>query len=430
MNIKRILISAIALMLSLCTLTSCGFILDALKDALESELGIELNDPDPAVQTTGDPGTTDRQEPSVEPGTTGNEDGGTEPATVTEEPEITTKEETTEEREETDPPVIPPVTEAPGIPYKTMPEIPTVLLPKETFSNQIDREASLVIDGAICRAIGLLHVMRDERHSYKTYAFEEDANGYIAALSSSQKTLYRNMEKAADSFGAFSAKASEYNGDLLGDILDLNLPLSSCRPDIVSYFTFTPNNAFSEFVDKYFDPNTDENNSVKSGDVTMAQVKHDAELLRAVVKRIVAKMPEGLTAYDKYCYLAAVICAQNTYTSATDNCFTAYGSLISGGSVCQGYAGAFYLLCKEANLWCAYRTGTPKGEGHVWNMIKLEDGIYNVDVTWCDARELGSKNWYAYFVKSDADFVKDGHNANKSDKVKGTGVYQPSPYEG
>ncbi len=119
---------------------------------------------------------------------------------------------------------------------------------------------------------------------------------------------------------------------------------------------------------------------------------------------------------------------RTSYDKRPDNCFTAFGALIGGRAVCEGYACAYYLLCKEANLWCAYRDGLPEGVGHGWNMIKLDSGIYNVDVTWSDGYGLPyERDWYDCFVKSDAVFVEDGHCATSG--VSGTGEFEASPYE-
>ena len=181
--------------------------------------------------------------------------------------------------------------------------------------------------------------------------------------------------------------------------------------------------------DHYFDPLRDENCSVAEGRAEMEDVMHSARLLERVVGRIIRFMPEGLSTYDKYYYLAAVICACDSYSNKPENCFTAFGALISGKSVCEGYSKAFYLLCREADLWCAYRFGSSEnGEGHIWNMIKLDSGIYNVDVTWCDNTENPcSYKWYSNFAISDSENYYTGHRPSSG--PESTGEFEPSPYQ-
>ena len=315
----------------------------------------------------------------------------------------------------------------PAIPYTAAPEIPEYVMPAETFADPLEKEAAKLIDAAICRAIAVVSVYKDDRHSTVSYAFDYDANGFVKELSANQKLLYERLIEYADGFKKFEITQDEYGGDLISDALTVSKPLSLTRPDIDSYFTFSPAGGFSSIVDSYFDPYKDSNSSVKNGKAKMSDIKHGAQLLQRMIERVVRKMPADLTTYDKYLYLATVVAAQNAYDSSNANCFTPFGALVGGKSVCEGYSRAFLLLCREADLWCAYRFGIPKGGGHIWNMIKLDTGIYNVDITWSDNYETGSKKWFYYFIKPDSAFVTDGHNAN--DGVKGTGTFEPNPFE-
>ncbi len=61
--------------------------------------------------------------------------------------------------------------------------------------------------------------------------------------------------------------------------------------------------------------------------------------------------------------------------------FTAYAALINGTAVCQGYANALYRLLLEAGIDCRIVTGQLQGGEHAWNIIRLGDRYYFVDVT-------------------------------------------------
>ena len=59
---------------------------------------------------------------------------------------------------------------------------------------------------------------------------------------------------------------------------------------------------------------------------------------------------------------------------------------VNGYSVCAGYARAMKYLLDRAGVWCAYVEGTiaDTGEGHAWNLVRI-DGIYTyVDPSWGD----------------------------------------------
>ena len=79
---------------------------------------------------------------------------------------------------------------------------------------------------------------------------------------------------------------------------------------------------------------------------------------------------------------------------------TAYSALVNRQTVCAGYARAFQYLLQQLGIPCYYCTGYA-GESHAWNIVSLDDGYYNVDVTWDDT-EGGN---YDYFNKTDQDYA-------------------------
>lgn len=64
--------------------------------------------------------------------------------------------------------------------------------------------------------------------------------------------------------------------------------------------------------------------------------------------------------------------------------YTAYGALVDGRAVCQGYAKAAQLLYQRLGYPCLYVRGESRGERHGWVMVKLGESYYHVDPTWND----------------------------------------------
>ncbi len=62
----------------------------------------------------------------------------------------------------------------------------------------------------------------------------------------------------------------------------------------------------------------------------------------------------------------------------------AYGALVDGKAVCEGYARAFQLLCNKANIDCVLLSGTTDSANHAWNGVKIGGDWYQIDVTWND----------------------------------------------
>lgn len=73
--------------------------------------------------------------------------------------------------------------------------------------------------------------------------------------------------------------------------------------------------------------------------------------------------------------------------------FHAYGALMEGEAVCQGYAYAFKLLCDKAEIPCWIVTGFYR-EPHAWNYVWLDGNYYQVDVTWDDTNNRASTSPY------------------------------------
>ncbi len=89
---------------------------------------------------------------------------------------------------------------------------------------------------------------------------------------------------------------------------------------------------------------------------------------------------------------------------------TAYGGLVTGVAVCEGYGKAFQYLLNQVGIesTLATGTGTPAGSGvtenHAWNLVKIDGNYYYTDLTWDDQT---SEPYYAYFNVSTAMLEED-----------------------
>lgn len=104
--------------------------------------------------------------------------------------------------------------------------------------------------------------------------------------------------------------------------------------------------------------------------------------------------------------------------------YTAYGALIDGKAVCEGYSKAFALLCRKVGITALCRSGEGGGGGHMWNMVQCDGKWYNVDVTWDDGKGYNGAIGYRYFLTDDIEMsvVHTPHdnkflNAPKADSM-------------
>lgn len=103
--------------------------------------------------------------------------------------------------------------------------------------------------------------------------------------------------------------------------------------------------------------------------------------------------------YEKEKFVHDKLMERVSYHLGAEMNQSAYSALVNGQTVCAGYARAFQYLLQQLNIPCYYCTGYA-GEAHAWNIVLLDDGYYNVDVTWDDAG-----GGYDYFNKTDADYA-------------------------
>lgn len=69
------------------------------------------------------------------------------------------------------------------------------------------------------------------------------------------------------------------------------------------------------------------------------------------------------------------------------NAYNAYGALVEGKAVCEGYARAMQLLLGLADIPSTLVIGRSleNGQEHMWNMVTVNGQNYHVDPTWNDS---------------------------------------------
>ena len=92
------------------------------------------------------------------------------------------------------------------------------------------------------------------------------------------------------------------------------------------------------------------------------------------------------------------------YDETVEDNQTVYAALVNHKCVCSGYVKAFQLIMMRLGIPTYYINGYAEEE-HAWNLIELEDGFYNVDLTWDDQED---RTIYTYF-NIDEDTFDDSH---------------------
>ena len=122
-----------------------------------------------------------------------------------------------------------------------------------------------------------------------------------------------------------------------------------------------------------------------------------AEKQSAIINKLEEIEVYGISRHEKVKSIHDYIANNAEYdqTISKANIFDAYGALITGICVCEGYAEAFKLICDREGIPCITVIGTGGGGAHKWNMVQMEDGEwYTLDSTWDDQSSI----YYSYFL--------------------------------
>ena len=130
------------------------------------------------------------------------------------------------------------------------------------------------------------------------------------------------------------------------------------------------------------------------------------------VSEILQSVQDQSSDYEKEKAAHKAIAAKNIYNLNAPLNQSAYSAMVNGETVCAGYSRAFQYIMQQCGIPCYYCEGYA-GEAHAWNIIKLEDDFYNVDLTWDDTDGDKICN-YEFFNKTDADFRKDHRRTDLS----------------
>ena len=93
---------------------------------------------------------------------------------------------------------------------------------------------------------------------------------------------------------------------------------------------------------------------------------------------------------------------------------SAYNALIDKKAVCEGCALLFYRFMAMFGIPCRIITGKGMRESHAWNIVKLGDFWYNIDVTWDlyknpMQRSLGLYNYFLVGEDHFKDHLRDAY---------------------
>lgn len=129
------------------------------------------------------------------------------------------------------------------------------------------------------------------------------------------------------------------------------------------------------------------------------------KIIKDIIKPGMSEFEKERAIHD-YIVLNSKYDYDNKYPAEDDG--DAYGILMNGTAVCQGYSYATELLLNMVGIRANIVVGDAKGGGwHAWNIVKINGKYYHLDTTWEKWDKENNISNYNYFNLSDKEMSKD-----------------------
>ncbi len=233
--------------------------------------------------------------------------------------------------------------------------------------------------------------LADSKYTGDKYNFDNKNYIYYSMLKDNQKSLYRQIY----------ANAIELENNFK-PVITINIKEVKNAFEALLYDhpeLFWLSNTYSY---KY----TKDNNCVQitiNFNFNKNNIEQEKAKFNQEVNRIVNSAKKYKTDYEKELYVHNYLINNIDYTNISSLNQSAYSAIVNKKSVCAGYSKAFQLIMRKLNISAYYVVGYANTD-HAWNIIKINNKYYNVDLTWNDTGSAKDK----YFNVSD-NFIRNTH---------------------
>lgn len=206
----------------------------------------------------------------------------------------------------------------------------------------------------------------------------------------------REEQKDCYAFGKLSKEEQEVYLEILDALTHFkeNVKLSSCDKELISRVFQCVLNDHPEifYVEGYSYTEYTLGSILKKITFTGSyrfspeEVKEKQRQIDDYVNQCLAGMPEDADEYEKVKYVYEYLIHHTDYDAEAEDSQNICSVFLERKSVCQGYAKATQYLLNRAGVFATLVLGeVVGGEGHAWNLVRIDGAYYYVDTTWGDA---------------------------------------------
>ena len=151
--------------------------------------------------------------------------------------------------------------------------------------------------------------------------------------------------------------------------------------------------------------------------LTEDEVKTMQDSVNDKIDEIMTEVNKLDSDYEKELYIHDYIIENTEYDISTLEKMgdTVYSVLVSGKSICEGYARTVQILLDKLGIENYLVTGDTESDGeilpHMWNIVNIDGDNYHLDVTWDDLNDEFD-TVYFYFNVTDEYISRDHYKIN------------------
>ena len=244
--------------------------------------------------------------------------------------------------------------------------------------------------------------LKDSTVEWKNLSFDTRYNPYYTMLSNNEKNLYKQVYANANNIVSTFKPASSVS---ISEVKNVMEAIYDDHPELfwinTSYtYKYTKDNNVVQIVLDFNETSNNINQSKKVFDSEVNKIINNAKKYSSNYLR------------EKYVYDTLVTTIKYDKNASMNQ--SAYSAIVNKKTICAGYSRAFQYILNRLGIPTYYVVGVAN-VNHAWNIVKLDDGYYNVDLTW----GISEINRYQYFNKTDSEF-------NSTHKRKGLSLKLPT----